>query len=129
MDQTNLLENIVKFNNKSRPKTKKGNDKKQNTFDSVNTLYEGRELTLNAFRSGIFPIKATQGKGRPRMLASHPLDLAKQLKIFMNPKNSKTSDPHILLLNIKDKIDFRRKDKYIALSNLSIYCTWKNHIR
>ena len=51
--------------------------------------------------------------------------------IFMNSKNSKTSDPHRLLLNI-DKIDLRRKDKYIALSNLTIYYTWKNiksHIR
>ena len=59
MDQTNLLENIIKLNNKSRPKTKEGKDKKRNTFDSINALYEGRELTLNAFRSGIFPIKAT----------------------------------------------------------------------
>ena len=46
--------------------------------------------------------------------------------IFMNSKNSKTSDPHRLLLNLTDKIDLRRKDKYIALSNLSIYYTWKN---
>ena len=46
--------------------------------------------------------------------------------IFMNFKNSKTSDPHNLLLNLTDKIDLRRKDKYIALSNLSIYYTWKN---
>ena len=38
--------------------------------------------------------------------------------IFMNSKNSKTSDPHRLLLNLTDKIDLRRKDKYIALSNL-----------
>ena len=44
----------------------------------------------------------------------------------MNSKNSKTSDPHRLLLNLTDKIDLRRKDKYIALSNLSIYYTWKN---
>ena len=43
----------------------------------------------------------------------------------MNPQNSKTSDPHRLLLNLKDKIDVRRKDKYIALSNLRIYYTWK----
>ena len=46
--------------------------------------------------------------------------------IFMNSKNSKTSDPHRLLLNLTDKIDLRRKDKYIALSNLSFYYTWKN---
>ena len=46
--------------------------------------------------------------------------------ILKNSKNSKTSDPHRLLLNLTDKIDLRRKDKYIALSNLSIYYTWKN---
>ena len=43
--------------------------------------------------------------------------------IFMNSENSKTSDPHRLLLNLTDKIDLRRKDKYVALSNLSIYYT------
>ena len=31
--------------------------------------------------------------------------------IFMNSKNSKTSDPHRLLLNLTDKIDLRRKDR------------------
>ena len=36
----------------------------------------------------------------------------------MNSKNSKTSDPHKLLIDLTDKIDLRRKDKYIALSNL-----------
>ena len=46
--------------------------------------------------------------------------------ISMNSKNSKTSDPHRLLDNLTDKIDVKRKDKYIALSNLSIYYTWKN---
>ena len=29
--------------------------------------------------------------------------------IFMNSKNSETSDPHRLLLTLKDKIDLRRK--------------------
>ena len=62
MDQSNLLAYMVKFNNKSKPKTKEGKAEKQNTFDSVNALYEGRELALNDFRSGIFPIKAAQGK-------------------------------------------------------------------
>ena len=44
----------------------------------------------------------------------------------MNSENSKTSDPHRLLLNLSDKINLKRSDKYVALSNLSIYCTWKN---
>ena len=44
----------------------------------------------------------------------------------MNSENSKTSDPHRLLLNLSDKINLKRKNKYVALSNLSIYDTWKN---
>ena len=44
----------------------------------------------------------------------------------MNSENSKTSDPHRLLLSLTDKIDLGRKDKYIALSHLNICCTWKN---
>ena len=44
----------------------------------------------------------------------------------MNSKNSKTSDLHRILLNLTDKIDLRRKDEYIALSNLSMYYTWEN---
>ena len=45
--------------------------------------------------------------------------------IFMNSENSNTYDPQRLLLNLTDKIDLRRKNKYIALSNPSIYYTWK----
>ena len=36
--------------------------KKKNTSDSLSALYEGRELTLNAFRSGVFPIKEKKRK-------------------------------------------------------------------
>ena len=43
----------------------------------------------------------------------------------MNSKNSKPSDPHRLLINLTDKIDLRRKDKYIFLSNIR-FTTWKN---
>ena len=44
----------------------------------------------------------------------------------MNSKNSKTSNLYRLLLNLINKTNLRRKDKYIVLSNLSIYYTWKN---
>ena len=44
----------------------------------------------------------------------------------MNSKNSKTSDPQRLLLNLTDKTDLRKEDKYITLSNVSIYYAWKN---
>ena len=45
--------------------------------------------------------------------------------IFMNFDNSKTSDSHRLLLNLSDKIDLMRSYKYVVLSNLSMYYTWK----
>ena len=43
----------------------------------------------------------------------------------MDSENSKTSDPHRLLVNLSDKINLKRSDKYVALSNPSIYYTWK----
>ena len=46
--------------------------------------------------------------------------------MFMNSENSKASDPHRVLLNTSDKMNLKRSDKYVALSNLSIYYTWKN---
>ena len=46
--------------------------------------------------------------------------------IFMNSENSKTSEPHVSILNLTDKLDLRGGEKYIALSNLSIYYTWKD---
>ena len=46
--------------------------------------------------------------------------------IFMNSENSKTFKPHILILKLTDKLELRRGEKIIALSNLSIYYTWKN---
>ena len=46
--------------------------------------------------------------------------------IFMNSENSKTSKPHVLTLKLTSKLDLRIGEKVIALSNLSIYYTWKN---
>ena len=46
--------------------------------------------------------------------------------IFMNSKNGKISDSQRILLSLTDKIDLRRRNNYVALSNLSIYYTWKN---
>ena len=46
--------------------------------------------------------------------------------IFINSENSKTSDPHRLLVNLSDKINLKRSDKYVAFSNLSSYYAWKN---
>ena len=73
MDQTNLLENILEFN--------EGKNKKVSTYESAYTFHEGWELILNAFRSGVFPMKEKQGKGLrvltpKQMLQRLPIELA-----------------------------------------------------
>ena len=44
----------------------------------------------------------------------------------MNSENSKTSEYNVLVLKLNDKLDLRRGQETVALSNLSIYYTWKN---
>ena len=46
--------------------------------------------------------------------------------IFMKSENSKTSEVHVLVLKLTNKLDLRRGAKSIALSNLSIYHAWEN---
>ena len=43
--------------------------------------------------------------------------------IFMNSENSKTSEPHVLILKLANKLDLKIGEKIITLSNLSIYYT------
>ena len=45
---------------------------------------------------------------------------------FINSGNSKTSEPHVLILKLTNKLDLRIGEKIIVLSNLSIYYVWKN---
>ena len=44
----------------------------------------------------------------------------------MNSENSKSSKKHVLKLRLTSKLDLQLGEKVIALSNLSIYYTWKN---
>ena len=39
---------------------------------------------------------------------------------FVNSENTKTSEPHISILQLTDKLDLRRGENNIALSDLSI---------
>ena len=61
-DQSNPLENLGKFNNKSRPKKKESKVKKTDTYESTYGRYEGQALTLNTLKIGIFPINETYGE-------------------------------------------------------------------
>ena len=46
--------------------------------------------------------------------------------IFINSENSKTPKPHVSMLKLTNKLDLKIGKTVIALSNLSIYYTWKN---
>ena len=44
----------------------------------------------------------------------------------MNTENSKTNEPHRFKLDLTDKLNLKNPNKNMALTNLSIYYTWKN---
>ena len=46
--------------------------------------------------------------------------------IFMKSGNNEIPDTHTLLLNLTDKINLKRGDKYVAISNISMCYTYKN---
>ena len=38
--------------------------------------------------------------------------------IFMNSENCKTSEPHVLIIKLTDKLDWRRAEKMLLYQNL-----------
>ena len=46
--------------------------------------------------------------------------------IFINPEISKKSEPHRFKSDLTDKFNLKNPNKNMALTNLSIYYTWKN---
>ena len=69
------------------------------------SLYPAKEITKKIYNNIINSIN-TQYK----------MDI-----IFIISENSKTSGPYTILLNLSDKIDLKRSEKHIVLSNLCIY--------
>ena len=49
--------------------------------------------------------------------------------IFMTSENSRISEYHVLVLKLTDKLDLKRGQKSIPLSNLSIYYNGKKLIQ
>ena len=58
-NQSDLLGEIKKFNDKTRPQTFKKKQIKEDAFDNLNNFYEASEMVLNGFKSNIFLIKST----------------------------------------------------------------------
>ena len=76
----------------------------------IYSLYRAKEITRKEYNNSMNSIK-----------------LQNRIEtMFMNSKKSKTSYPYRLLLNLSNRINLSRSNKYIALSNLSINYTRKN---
>ena len=74
-------------------------------------MYREKEVTKTVYNNVINSIKVY-----------YKMDI-----ILTNSENSKTSELHRLLLNISDKTILKRSSKHVALSNLSIFYTWKEY--
>ena len=46
--------------------------------------------------------------------------------IFINTENRKANEPHKFVLNLSQRLDFKKLNEHVALQNLTIYYTWKN---
>ena len=80
---------------------------------SENLLNEIRQILYSLYRE----------KEVTKKVYSNIMNSIKQNRmdtVFMNSKNSKKSDPHRLLLDLTDKINPKKSDKYVVLSYLSI---------
>ena len=89
-EQSDLLDYLFDFNSKTKLESKKGKIRKNDVFDSVRDLYKGRELVINTFKIGLFPLKSTTGTGlkilSPKQLLQRlPIALA-QVKAGNNPE-------------------------------------------
>ena len=81
-DQSNFLIEIVEFNKNTKPRDIERKKQKRDNNLSLNELYEGREMVLNTFKSGTFPLPRTEGTGikiltPKRILQRLPVTLAK----------------------------------------------------
>ena len=76
----------------------------------VYALYQLKEVTIKVYNNIIMSIQ-----------------MLKVDTIFINSENTKTFKPYGLIRKLTDKLDLRRGEKSVALSNLNIYYTWKKH--
>ena len=54
-------------------------------------------------------------------------DTLKLDTLFTTSENSKYFDHYRPIVNVTDEVNLKRSNKYVALSSLTIYCTWKLH--
>ena len=69
-DQSILLGEVAEFNKNTKLRKFQKKKQKRDNLDSVNTLFDGREIVLNAFKSRMFQLPPIEGRRCPSDLAS-----------------------------------------------------------
>ena len=74
IEQANLLSYIYDFTKITRPRNPEQRKLKSDGVDSVTSLVQGREMVINAFKSGIFQVskESQEGQGANKMLKILP---------------------------------------------------------
>ena len=89
IEQTNLLSYIFDFTKKTKPQNPAQTKLRAEVLDSVTSLIEGREMVINAFKSGIFQVskesqESQEGTGANKMLKIlTPNQMLKRLPIAL----------------------------------------------
>ena len=93
IEQSTLLSYVYDFLRKTRPRNPAQRQLKSDIVDSVTSLVQGREMVINAFKSGIFQVskESQEGKGLKiltpnQMLKRLPIALA-QVKAGNNSES------------------------------------------
>ena len=63
IEQTNLLSYIIDFTKKKNPRNPAQKNLRADVLDSVTSLVQGREMVINAFKSGIFQVSKESQEG------------------------------------------------------------------
>ena len=99
-DQSDLLNEIKHFSEKMRPKSYKKRQEKEIACDNLHKFYDGREMVLNSFKSGIFPTKF-KGFGilntdNPKLKILTPKQMLKRLPIALAQVKSRNNSENLL---------------------------------
>ena len=83
IEQANLLSYVYDFSKKTRPRNPAQRQLKADIVDNVTSLVQGREMVINAFKSGIFQV-SKEGTGANEMLKIlTPNQMLKRLPIAL----------------------------------------------
>ena len=109
-------------------KNKERNDLDKAFFQHDMAYGKCKDLTKRTESERVLRDKAFKIASNPKY-DRYQRGLASMAYTFFNKKSKDsgvTSDPHRLLLNLTDKVNLKGSNKYVIVSTLNIYYTWKN---